>query len=142
MNPLTIPNGRLNWARFLRIAEPTPSGFAEKRGKPVRVAPMESAFLESLRTQRVVPSETASNLLSDRVLQQPGREKIMTFKVAFKEIYIRLPENDSAFVCTIRYGGLPGKATRVPLEVGTAPEPEFKDETMSTVRNRSRFGPR
>lgn len=65
----------------------------------------------------------------------------MTFKMAFKEIYIRLPENDTAFVCTIRYGGLPGKATRFPVEIRTVPEVDFEDETWSIVRGRGRFGP-
>jgi hypothetical protein len=65
----------------------------------------------------------------------------MTFEMAFKEIYIHLPENDPAFVCTVRYGGVLGKATRVPLEVRTAAELDSEDETTSIVRSSRRFGP-
>jgi hypothetical protein len=77
--------------------------------------------------------------LADEVRNAKKEREIMTFEMPFKEIYIHLPENDPAFVCTVRYGGLPGKATRVPLEV--PPACAFEQEESSIVRTRSRFGP-
>lgn len=62
----------------------------------------------------------------------------MTFETRFKEIYISLADNE--LVCTIRYGGLPGKRRRFPLEVKTTRDVNFEDQEPSVVRTRSRFG--
>lgn len=64
----------------------------------------------------------------------------MKLPVALKEIYISLPEDDAAFVCMIRYGGLIQKSCRFSL----APivEAEVEEEDPQLVRTRRRFDPR
>lgn len=62
----------------------------------------------------------------------------MSFGSRFKEVYIRLVESEPKFVCTVRYGGLPGKSTEFPLktspEVTLAPE----QEAVPILRTRNR----
>ncbi len=62
----------------------------------------------------------------------------MTFQ--FKEIYIRLNEEDSALVCTVRYGGIIRKSTHFPLEAGRDVSPDLEQESMPAVRIRNRRG--
>ena len=65
----------------------------------------------------------------------------MKFEMPFKEIYIHLPEGEPAFVCTIRYGGVLGTATRFPLVARAAPDLNFEEEDSSIVPVRRRLGP-
>ena len=58
----------------------------------------------------------------------------------FKEICIHLNENDSAFVCTVRYGGVIGKSTHFPLETGRDVPPDLEQQSIPVVRIRSRRG--
>lgn len=58
----------------------------------------------------------------------------------FKEVYIRLNEEDSALVCTVRYGGIIGKSTHFPLETGQDVLPDLERESMTAVRIRNRRG--
>ncbi|HSR08304.1 MAG TPA: hypothetical protein VLM42_14215 [Bryobacteraceae bacterium] len=64
----------------------------------------------------------------------------MTIGFQFKEIYIRLNENDSTFVCTVRYGGMIRKSTHFPLEIGRDVPPDLEQESMPAVRIRNRRG--
>lgn len=64
----------------------------------------------------------------------------MTIEFHFKEIYIHLNENDSAFVCTVRYGGLIEKSTCFPLEIDPDVPSTPEQESMPAVRIRNRRG--
>lgn len=63
----------------------------------------------------------------------------MTFRNPFKEIYIRLVENDPVFVCTVRYGGFIGKSTEVPLKSGPEASPNAEEQPSPILRARNRF---
>ncbi|MBZ5611380.1 MAG: hypothetical protein LAP38_24215 [Acidobacteriia bacterium] len=53
------------------------------------------------------------------------------------KVYIRLTEDFSAFVCTVRYAGIFSKAAEYSLDVPAAPE--LRDERNVTLgRRRSR----
>jgi len=58
----------------------------------------------------------------------------------FKEVYIHLSENDSAFVCTVRYGGVIGKSTQLPLAISLDVPADLEQESMPLVRIRNRRG--
>ena len=60
----------------------------------------------------------------------------MTFGRPFKEVYIHLVENESAFVCTVRYAGFLTKSTQFSLEIRPR---SLENESPPIVR--SRFGP-
>ena len=64
----------------------------------------------------------------------------MTLGKRFKEVYIHLVENEPAFVCTVRYGGLLGKSVQFPLEMRPEVPPDIEDESLPVVRTRSGFG--
>ena len=64
----------------------------------------------------------------------------MTIGFQFKEIYIHLNEDDPGFVCTVRYGGMIGKSTHFPLELGRDVPPDLDQESMAVVRIRNRRG--
>jgi hypothetical protein len=64
----------------------------------------------------------------------------MTFGRPFKEVYIHLVENEPMFVCTIRYGGFPGKSTEFPLKIRPEVSPAIEGEAPAVIRTRNRFG--
>ena len=64
----------------------------------------------------------------------------MTFGSRFKEVYIRLVENEPMFVCTVRYGGLPWKSTEFPLKTRPEVAPDPEEEALPILRTRNRFG--
>jgi hypothetical protein len=64
----------------------------------------------------------------------------MTFAIPFKEVYIRLVENEPALIYTVRYGGLFGKSTRLPLEV--LPEVLADALTVSVTQRHGSSQPR
>ncbi len=65
----------------------------------------------------------------------------MTFGSRFKEVYIRLVENEPMFVCTVRYGGLPGKSTEFPLKTSPEVAPDREEEALPILRTRNRVRP-
>lgn len=64
----------------------------------------------------------------------------MIFGSRFKEVCIRLVENEPAFVCTVRYGGLPWKSTEFPLKTSPEAAPNPEEEALPILRTRNRFG--
>jgi hypothetical protein len=62
----------------------------------------------------------------------------MTIGIQFKEIYIHLTENEPGLVCTVRYGGLIGRSTHFPLEIGREVPPDLDEESLPVVRIRNR----
>lgn len=62
----------------------------------------------------------------------------MMIGLQFKEIYIHLNENDSAFVCTVRYGGVIGKSTHLPLATNLEVPSDLEQDSMPVVRIRNR----
>ena len=66
----------------------------------------------------------------------------MTIGIQFKEVYIHLIENEPALVCTVRYGGMIGKSTHFPLEIGREVPPDLdqESESLPIVRIRNRRG--
>jgi len=57
----------------------------------------------------------------------------------FKEVYIRLVNNEPAFVCTIQYGGVLERAVRFPLAVEPDLSQEADGELSLVVRARRSF---
>jgi hypothetical protein len=66
----------------------------------------------------------------------------MTFGSRFKEVYIRLVENEPMFLCTVRYGGLALKSTEFPLKTSPEVTPDPQEEAVPILRTRIRFGAR
>jgi hypothetical protein len=64
----------------------------------------------------------------------------MTFPGRFKEVSIRLVENEPMFVCTVRYGGLPWRSTEFPLRTSPEVAPDREEEPLPIHPARSRFG--
>ena len=64
----------------------------------------------------------------------------MTFPSRFKEVCIRLVDNEPMFVCTVRYGGLPWRSTEFPLRTSPEVAPDPDEEALPILRARNRFG--
>ena len=64
----------------------------------------------------------------------------MTIGIQFKEVYIHLIENEPALVCTVRYGGMIGKSTYFPMEIGREVPPDLDQGSLPVVRIRNRRG--
>ena len=61
----------------------------------------------------------------------------MIFGKQYKEVYIRLVEDEPALIYTVRYGGIFGISTRLPLEGGGEVLPE--DQPKQLVRTERRL---
>ena len=59
----------------------------------------------------------------------------MTGKFFDQEVYIRIAEDQTAFVCTIRYGKLYSKVTEFPLK--HEPIPDVVDEKALVLARKS-----
>jgi len=62
----------------------------------------------------------------------------MTFGRTFRQVYIRLVENEPEFVCTVNYGGFFGKSTQVRLKIRPEGLPGLEDESLPIVRTGNR----
>ncbi len=63
----------------------------------------------------------------------------MTFGSRFKEVCIRLVENEPMFVCKVKYGGLTWRSTEFPLKTSPEVAPDPGEEALPILRTRSRF---
>ena len=61
----------------------------------------------------------------------------MRFRKPFKEVYIRLVDHEPALIYTVRYGGMFGNSTRLPLEGMGEVLPE--DQSAQLVRTERRL---
>jgi hypothetical protein len=67
------------------------------------------------------------------------QEGTMKLRKPFKEVYIRLVDNEPVFVCTIQYGGVLQKSVQFAL-AGEADVPDDAEGELSLVlRTRRRF---
>lgn len=64
----------------------------------------------------------------------------MAIGIQFREIYVRLIENEPGFVCTVRYGGLIGKSRHFSLETVREVAPDRDEESLPVVRIRNPRG--
>jgi hypothetical protein len=55
-----------------------------------------------------------------------------------KEVSIRLADDEHAFVCTVLYGGVLRRTTRVSLGAEAEPLPDPADESALVLRSRRR----
>ena len=64
----------------------------------------------------------------------------MRFERPFREIYIRLAENEPVFVCTPRYFGFLGKPTKVPFKATSETHRDPEEGSLPFVWVKSWFG--
>jgi hypothetical protein len=64
----------------------------------------------------------------------------MRFEKPFREIYIRLAENEPVFVCTPRYFGFRGKPIKVPFKSRSEKRRDPEEESLPFVWVRGWFG--
>ena len=78
----------------------------------------------------------AGRLLPEPLVAIAQEEGTMKFRRSFKEVCIRLVENEQGFVCTVQYGRFFRKTVQFPLSV----EPDvLKDEFSPLFRTRRHF---
>jgi hypothetical protein len=57
-----------------------------------------------------------------------------------KEVYIRLAENETAFVCTVRYAGILGKSRQFALRVRPEVLRDLEEEGAPVIRTDNHTG--
>jgi len=64
----------------------------------------------------------------------------MRSRGSFKEVWIRLVENEPAFVCTTQYGGLLRRSEQFQLAVASEAVNDVEDEFSAVLRTRRHLG--
>jgi len=81
---------------------------------------------------------TTKGLTNDGLCQQEKETTMNTFFA--QDIYIRLAEDSSVFVCTIKRGRFYSKTTEVALNCQLVPEPVDEKALVPMKRRSSRWG--